>query len=68
MFFYFLILYIQITLAYLISCQEYAEINTKDYNISCWNACEKLEKNIYSLNCTELYIYSKNFMNICFAE
>jgi len=68
MFSYFLIFYISISSAYLQQCQEYAEINKTYYNITCYKACEKLENKMLSLNCTELYIYSENFLNLCFAE
>ena len=56
------------TKAYLQSCQEYAEINKTYYNMTCFYACENLEKNIYLLNCNELYNYSEFFLNVCFSE
>ena len=65
---YFLIFYIPTARSYLERCQEYAAFNKTNYNVVCFTACEKLEQNIYSLNCQELYNYSENFLNVCFTK
>ena len=65
---HFLVLYMPFAVADLIPCQEYARINETYYNVTCLLACEKLEKNIYLLNCSELYNYSENFINQCYNK
>jgi hypothetical protein len=54
--------------AYLRPCDDYARINETYYNVTCFLACEKLEKNMYLLNCAELYNYSENFINKCYNK
>ena len=68
MFLYFLIFYIPTVTSYLERCQEYSSFNKTNYNVMCFTACEKLEQDIYSLNCTELYNYSEKFLNVCFTK
>lgn len=65
---YIFLQYISFTIAYLRPCVEYARINETNYNISCWLACEKIKNNVYNLNCTELYIYSEDFINQCYNK